>query len=564
MVTEKLFVSEKVDSSRQDQVESGIIFVSRKASLKELFLKHSKFLRRLAISYHLLGSTMIFIVLESILFFLYMKTGFLFHETWILQILVISTWLFFVSTTFKSTKSSLLKFMKIATSLLFAIILTGLLILVSIKFPSLITLKALLSISLIYYIIKILLFIRTKPSIKARMKLKSLTMLFFIFFMFNGSLLLITLAPRTIEIKPKTKPELIFWAGSNQLPDDPEILEMCRKYDIGFMPTIREKDVGNVEYMESYKRIIAHDINLHFVMGGNSEFFMHIDNIKESNAIYHNISQWFESEGIMASPHVKSFSVDAEPPKKTSEHVHNDELMELLEYGYVNYPTWKEIHEATEALKELTDSIKNDGKECGMIQGSRFLDNFDQDGDASLFLRNVHSLPIKWDYTITMLYRTNRFQWDETDDKPSEFAMKALPIFHGAVIEGTKFTTSELSFFQNVALEEDSEDDLARQHYIFMGNFKREFKDTSYIKDEQYFMDFDICRHFKNERVYFYDLKGFLSHYGWEGIEELGKHAQQKDRSYLEYSTYKSLTFLGFYCGLIIFDLFVSLENNLS
>ena len=94
--------------------------------------------------------------------------------------------------------------------------------------------------------------------------------------------------------------------------------------------------------------------------------------------------------------------------------------------------------------------------------------------------------------------------------------------------------------------------------------FKREFKDTTYIKDKQFFKDLDICRHFKNEKVFFYDLKGFLSHYGWEGIEKLGKYIQQKEKSYLEYSTYKSNTFLTFYCGLIIIDLLVSLERDLT
>ncbi|MFX0072184.1 MAG: hypothetical protein ACFFAO_13940, partial [Candidatus Hermodarchaeota archaeon] len=80
----------------------------------------------------------------------------------------------------------------------------------------------------------------------------------------------------------------------------------------------------------------------------------------------------------------------------------------------------------------------------------------------------------------------------------------------------------------------------------------------------QYFVDLDICRHFKNEKVFFYDLKGFLSHYGWEGIEELGKYVQQKDKTYLKYSTYKSLTFLIFYCGLVLIDVFASLEKDLA
>ncbi len=101
------------------------------------------------------------------------------------------------------------------------------------------------------------------------------------------------------------------------------------------------------------------------------------------------------------------------------------------------------------------------------------------------------------------------------------------------------------------------------EHYIFVGNFKREFADTNYIKDKENFMDLDIYRHFGNEKVFFYDLSGFLYHYGWEGVEELGQHAKQKEPRELTYATYKSLAFLSFYCALIIVDLFVSLETDL-
>jgi len=55
-----------------------------------------------------------------------------------------------------------------------------------------------------------------------------------------------------------------------------------------------------------------------------------------------------------------------------------------------------------------------------------------------------------------------------------------------------------------------------------------------------------------------------VSHYGWEGVKELGEYARQKKMSYLEYTTYKSLTFLTFYCGLIIVDIAVFLERDLN
>ena len=112
-------------------------------------------------------------------------------------------------------------------------------------------------------------------------------------------------------------------------------------------------------------------------------------------------------------------------------------------------------------------------------------------------------------------------------------------------------------------MEENSNDDLAKEHYIFVGNFKREYKRTTYITENQFYKDLDICRHFGNDKVFFYDLKGFLYHYGWEGVEQLGQYNQNEKVSYVEYKNYKSITFLTFYCGLILIDMFASLENDL-
>ncbi|MFX0070957.1 MAG: hypothetical protein ACFFAO_07700, partial [Candidatus Hermodarchaeota archaeon] len=480
METEKLVIEQNSDLIKKQEFASNSLFISRKLYLRELFIKHSRAFRAISIAYRLASATVLCLILEIALFFLNCMTNFIFYEIWILQLSIISNYIFLVYNTLKSNNSTILRLLKIINSILMIILSLILYILVSIKFKSLTTLKILLNIALIYYVIKIVLIARNQKRIGTSIKLKNLAIIYLFFSSFNGALSLISLSTRTIEIKPTTEPELIFWTSSSQLPNDTNNLEMCKKYNIGFMPTIRENDVGNAEYMELYKKAIDHEINLYFVIGGNSEFFAHIDNTHEFSGIYLNISQWLKSEGIMSSPFVKSFSIDAEPPKEITELIHNKELVKILDYGYKNYPSRKEINYATKVLKDFTKLVENDGKEFGMIQGSRFLDNCDQDGDISLFLRNIHSLPIKWEYTITMFYRTNRLQYDETDDDLPEFYMKTLPIFYGAIIEGTKFTISELSFFQNVALEENSKDNLAKERYIFVGNFKREFKNTKY------------------------------------------------------------------------------------
>ena len=563
METEKehtLFDMEFIDTP----ISKSDLKLYKKNTFKKFIKRNSILSTVFSVIFRLIAKTFFLIIFGIAFFLLYVRIGTYFYEIWILPVSALFMYVLSVYGTLNSGRSTILKFCRIISSLLMLVIITGLFLVVLIWFESLITLKIALGGLATYYMINIYIFIKSNNDHGSKIKFKTLAIIGLICVAYLGVTGFISLTPRTIEIKPKTEPEIIFWVGSSQLPDDPNNLEICKKYNIAFMPTIREKDVGKAEYMKVYKNMIANEIKLYFAIGGNSEFFAHIDNAKEFPSIYKSIRQWFINESIMDSPYVTSFSIDAEPPDEISDSIQEKELLETLDYGYKNYPNQIEINEATDALGEFKELIEEDAKEFGMIQGSRFLDNADQDGDISLFLRNVYSLPIKWDFKITMLYRTNRLQFDESDDEPPEFFIKSVSFFYGALIEGTKFTTSELSFYQNVALEENSGDDLAKQHYIFIGNFKKEFEDTKYIKDKQFYKDFDICRHFRNEKVFFYDLKGFLSHYGWEGIEDLGRYAKQKDKSYLEYSTYKSLTFLTFYCGLIIIDIFALLEKDLT
>ncbi len=516
------------------------------------------------IIYQLFGVTFFFILFEIAFFFLLPIFGNDFYEIWFLQITVIITYITFVYSTIKSSDSRILKFFKGLVSFLMFIIIGGLFLLVIIFFETLITLKIILGVLTGYYIINAIIFIKSNKIKKSEVKLKAVAIIFLILTSCTGIIFFISLFPLNIEIHPENEPEIIFSCGTNELPNDNEILEMCKKNNVGFMPNIRESYVGNENYMQKYKTIIANEINLHFLIGGNSDFYAHIDNAHEFPLIYQNISQWFMSEGIIDSPHVTSFSVDAEPSHEFVEYAQDQNLLGTISHRIELYPSTRKIEEATKAMKEFTDLIKKDGKKSGMVQSSRFLDNADEDDDISLFLGSIYSLSIDWDFTITMLYRTSRLRYDESDDEPPEFMIKSLSLFYGSLIEGTKFTTSELSFYQNVALEERSKDDLAEEHYIFIGNFMREFKDTAYIKEREYYKDFDICRHFKNDKVFFYNLGGFLSHYGWEEIEALGQYIKTKKEWYLEYDTYKSVTFLLFYCGLIIIDILASLEHDLT
>ncbi len=556
------------NSKRKDRSQTQgkkIKSQSLRASLRNIFRGgkgDSNIFPALSIVIRLMGVTYLLMLFEIAFFFLWAALGYEFVEVWLLQALAISGYALFFYGTIHSSNSKIMNVLKILASLAAFFVFTVLFLLVTNLFPRLTTIKIVLGFFAGYYAFNVFLYIKGNPSNSTDMKPKPLLLAFILFFSTSGITAAIALQPRTFEIVPKTEPELIFWCGSKSLPDDPEILEKCRDYNIAFMPTVREKDVGKPEFVTKYKKVLSYGINLHFAIGGTSDFMANFNNAKEFPVIYEKISLWFKNESIMDNPCLKSFSIDAEMPGENYDLSSKGNTTGLTSVGYERFPSDSEIEEVTSYYEEFTDAIKKDGKLCGMVQATRFLDNADTDGDFTLLTRNIYSLPIEWDFTVTMLYRTNEFRTDENNDSPPEFNAKALSIFYGASVQGTMFTTSELSFYQNVALEENSHN-LAKEHYIFVGNFKRDFAKTDYIKDKEYFMDLDICRHYGNEKVFFYELSGFLYHYGWEGVWELGQHAKQKEPRELTYSTYKSLTFLSFYCLLIIGDLFISLENDL-
>ena len=551
------------ESGKSLYISNGLIKNKIKFFFKEKIRKNLRFYSVLYV-FRLIVVTFILIIFEISFFFLLSKIGADFYEIWILQASALIAYAHFIYGTIIPIRSLFMKFIKLILKLIMLMVSVVLFLMVFLFFESLTTLKLILGSLIGFYTVDAILFIKFNKKKIPKKKFKTVAIIGLIFFSCTGITIFLSLTPRTIEINPKTEPELIFWCGSSQLPDDPETLEMCKKYNIAFMPTIRHSDVLNAEYMGKYKNITSYGINLYFTIGGDSCFFANLNNAKEFPSIYRQIREWFLNESILKNEHIKAFCVDAEPPKDYRENMDKEKIIESIDYGIQNYPTKKEIREATKALKEFNEMVNEDGKKSGIIRPAQLLDDADNDADLSLFRRNIFNLDNKYDFSISMLYRTNRIQFDESDDEPPEFIVKSLSLCFGAVTEGTKFTTSELSFYQNVALEENSEDILAKEHYIFIGNFKREFKDTEYIKGKYYFKDLDICRHFKNDKVFIYDLKGFLSHYGWEGVKELGEYAQQKDKSYLDYTTYKSLTFLAFYCGLIIIDIIASLEEDLT
>ncbi len=530
-------------------------YISYNASFQRIF-------RIGSISIRIFGGLIFFILFEITFFSLLNIIGVEFYEIWILELSTVSGFAVFAFGTFSMKKSKIIKCFRILASFLMLIFFIGLFLIVILFFESLYTLIVILGILVSYNILNFIYSIKSRGVLENKNKIKSIILTGLIIFATLGPTL-ISFLPHSIEIHPKTNPEIIFLCGSNELPYDQNILDMCKKYNISFMPTIKEKDVGNPLYMLAYKKIVANGINLYFLIGGNSNFYAYIDNAKEFPQIYKNVRGWFVSEGIMDNPHVISFSVDAETPSETLEYMKEEGVSNALEFGYNNYPTQEEITNATDALLEFTDMIKKDGKKSGIVHAPRYLDPVDNDGDISLFMRNIYSLEINWDFSIAMMYRIIRFREDVSVIDLPEYIEMSFKLFYGAEIEGTTVTVSELSFYQNVGLEHNLGYTNSDEHYVFVGDFAREFKDTKYIKKREFLTDFDICRHFNDVKVFFYDLQGFIYHYGWDGVEELGQYAQQKTCWYLNYNYYESIAFVMCYCGLIFIDIFAFLERDM-
>ena len=526
--------------------------------------KKTKIRSFLSFLIRIMGGTFFFVVLESAFVGLLNAIGTTFYEIWILEISLIVQYAIFVYTTYRAGKSRILKIFKIMTSIFMLFLVSSLVLIIVTYFESLITLLIVLNLLIIYYVINIVLFVKSTWPIESTTKIKAFLLICLTISSSFGSSVLIYFLPNTIEIQPKSEPEIVFLCGSGELPTNRDILEMCKEYNIGFMPTIRDYIVGNDLYMQTYKKVVTQGINLYFLLGGNSNFYAYVDNAEEFPAIYKNISRWFVEEGLMDNQHVRSFSVDAETPVEMLEKIIGDNVSDSILFGYNNYPTLEEIEKATNAYVEFTDLIRRDGKKCGMVHAAKYLDPVDNDGDLSLFARNIYSLDINWNFTIPMIYRTNYFRESDITVIPPMYLEISTRLFYGATIDGTRFTISDLSFYQIVNMEQNSKSINSENQYIVIGNFEKGFKNTKYIQEKEYLKDFDICRHFNKEKVFFYDLQGFLYHYGWEGIKELGRHNQQKNTTYLNYDNYKSFAFLTLYFALILVDIFAFFERELT
>ena len=371
----------------------------------------------------------------------------------------------------------------------------------------------------------------------------------------------LTVPENEITIKPKTKPELIFWTDPFDLPDDETIYEICRSYNIGFMPAINARTLNKSGLMDKYKLAIAHGVNLYFSLIASEDPFINMDNTDEFLPLYGKFKQWFIDEGIFESSFVKAFVVDAEPPAKYVEKVREESIITSINYFIENYPTKKEIKEANENVENLVEEIQEDGKEAGIIRIAPYLDELDGDGDIELFIRNIYSLDVVWDFSITMVYRVGA-AIVSMGDSVEDFSENVKKNIFGQVEDEKLSVLSAYNFYHRVGMTEKKCGDFsAGEHYIFIGTLKKIFNDTDYMDDKEYLDDLDICRHFGKEKVFLYNYENFIANYGKAELLNLGKHNQQKDSWELEHLAAEVQINIVFYLAVVFLDRLLYLEQ---
>lgn len=334
-----------------------------------------------------------------------------------------------------------------------------------------------------------------------------------------------------IQIDPKNSPEIIFWADSDSLPDNEATLQYCAEHDIGFAVVVR--DYGSYiddDAKRDIEMVLNHSVITYVALGGrDGEFYCTLDNADTFIDIFRNVRSWMISNGLYHYENFRGFIVDAETPGEIIEDLGDYSTSEKIQYFMNNLPSKRDLRKAEEDLDEFIDAIHDDEKEIGMIKLPTQYDGLDGDGDYSILTRNIYSICKNqdWDFSISMNYRTQHVpvftdyiiedmnKYDYTSDYELEYLDKEQ-------LERNLVPLN--TFYYEVGMEINSNELGIEDRYIFIGNFHRKFRETSYIKNKEYKKDLDICRHFSIKKVFFYEWRSFKSTYGEDEIEDLAKH----------------------------------------
>ncbi|MEA3248437.1 MAG: hypothetical protein U9Q73_01900 [Nanoarchaeota archaeon] len=359
---------------------------------------------------------------------------------------------------------------------------------------------------------------------------------------------LMILPIRVIVIAPKNNPQIVFWGAPDICPTDNATLDRWSANNIAYSMVFRARNIDSSSYtsklLNRMNYLINHSVNFGISIGGDGEFYCSIHNAQYFHQYYLKIRAWGIANGIWS--YVDFIEVDAETPINLVNDLEEEASSGL--YLFSALTSDEEIEIARTNLSLFIKAIQDDGKEAGIIKLPSIQDQLDGDRDYNLLTQNIYQLDLNWDYSVSMVYRTspalnlytlllgNLQEYDYISDE-SELLYSA-----------NQPTQPIQDFYSLVKFEREStEVNVPRaKRFMFIGTFDYEFRDTDYVKNKEYKLDLDICRHFDMDRVYIYKWRWFRYWYGREaGVIDLINHKSQYETwtiNMFGYAFYRKLT----------------------
>lgn len=374
---------------------------------------------------------------------------------------------------------------------------------------------------------------------------------------------------RAVEIDPDGHPELIFWSSAVELPRGDEVLDDCSSSGVTFAVVLRVHYIvdGGTKEAERIQNLIDHNIYYYVVIGGRSgNFYCSLENAEDFIDDFRFIRNWLINHSLYY--YVKGICVDAESPNDYFDKFEED-VSSSGEYLVRNLPSERDIRKAEEKMDEFINLIHEDGKDAIIIMNPTYLDEEDDDHDQSILAKTIYSLDLKWDASVTMLYRTQRIP------SPFDYVLYGLKDYHEIMEDydseyyktekEDKYTMPLSEFYLKVSLEVSGSAVGVKEdkRYIFIGNFHSRNRHTTYIKEKEYRKDLDICKHFDVGKVWFYEWSSFKSRYGDEEVKKLGGHNKKNEKWFLIFPAFALNRELLYILIIVLADRFLYLEYSL-
>lgn len=367
--------------------------------------------------------------------------------------------------------------------------------------------------------------------------------------------------PNNTIVQPKSSPELIFWSKPEDLPDRTDILNLFNKNNFSFCIAIAAADVDNADTTSKIKMLLNYQINVYIMLVPTIGTYTTLENAYTIKNLYLEVRSWLLNENLFNESGIKAFLIDAESSETFAKETADLNPIEIINYLTLNLPNESIIVNASKSLIDFTNKVHSDGKLHGIIKSPTFFDASDGDHDLGYLFHNVYGIPITWDFSVNMLYRTEVAGGQVIIGNTSFFSDLYNNIFNFyGTIEENKFNVISKHFFYiNVAALQSGGEVLANERYVFIGDTQDIFAKTSYIENEEIYDDLDICRHFNEEKVFIFLYSGFWQHYGEEGLNKLAAHCKQTESWVLPVGANEKNVIPIYYAIVNVFDRFTAL-----